>query len=103
MTQTTRRQRQDASAWREILSRYAQSGLTVEAFCRGEGIGVWSLYRWRSRLGATARGTEVADVRPERDTPSAGFIDLGALGSSRSRFEVRLDLGGGVLLHLVRG
>ena len=55
MTQTTRRQRQDASAWREILSRYAQSGLTVEAFCRGERIGVWSLYRWRSRLGATAR------------------------------------------------
>jgi hypothetical protein len=31
------------------------------------------------------------------------FIDLGALGSGRSRFEVRLDLGGGVLLQLVRG
>jgi transposase-like protein len=103
MTQTTRRRRQDANAWREILRRYAQSGLTVEAFCRSEGIGVWSLYRWRSRLGATVRGIEVADVRPERDTPSASFLDLGALGLSSSRFEVRLDLGGGVLLQLVRG
>jgi len=33
---------------------------------------------------------------------SGEFIDLGALGSGRSRFEVRLELGGGVLLHLVR-
>ena len=33
---------------------------------------------------------------------SGEFIDLGALGSGRSRFEVRLDLGGGMLLHLVR-
>jgi hypothetical protein len=39
MTRTTRRRRQDASVWREILSRFAQSGLTVEAFCRRVGIG----------------------------------------------------------------
>jgi transposase-like protein len=103
MTQTTRRRRQDASAWREILSRYAQSGLTVQAFCRREGIGVWSLYRWRSRLGAAVEGEEAAEAPPVGGKPSSGFIDLGALGSSRSRFEVRLDLGGGVLLQLVRG
>jgi hypothetical protein len=33
----------------------------------------------------------------------AQFIDLGALGASRSRFEVRLEFGGGVVLSLVRG
>jgi hypothetical protein len=103
MTRTSRRRRQDASAWREILSRYAQSGLTVEAFCRGEGIGVWSLYRWRSRLGAAAEADETVAVAPSHDKAPAGFIDLGALSSSNSRFEVRLDLGGGVLLQLVRG
>jgi hypothetical protein len=46
------------------------------------------------------------EVAPEkakpREAPSSGFIDLGALGSSRSRFEIRLELGHGVLLHLVR-
>ena len=37
-----------------------------------------------------------------RRPPSSSFIDLGSLGSSLSRFEVRLDLGTGVVLHLVR-
>jgi len=33
-----------------------------------------------------------------------GFIDLGALGApAAQRWEVRLDLGGGIILHLVRG
>jgi hypothetical protein len=34
--------------------------------------------------------------------PAPGFVDLGALSRSTGHFEVRLDLGGGVLLHLVR-
>ena len=33
---------------------------------------------------------------------SEEFIDLGAIGASGGRFEVRLDLGGGALLQLVR-
>ena len=35
-------------------------------------------------------------------TVSEEFIDLGAIGASGGCFEVRLDLGGGVLLQLVR-
>jgi hypothetical protein len=77
--------------------------LTVQAFCRREGIGVWSLYRWRSRLGTVVKGEEAVEAPPARGKPPSGFIDLGALGSSSSRFEVRLDLGGVVLLQLVRG
>jgi hypothetical protein len=34
---------------------------------------------------------------------AAAFVDLGTLPSSREPLELRLDLGGGVLLHLVRG
>jgi hypothetical protein len=34
---------------------------------------------------------------------SAGFVDLGALGSGAGRIELRLDLGDGVLLTLSRG
>lgn len=43
---------------------------------------------------------------PKSSTPETGggFVELGALAAAKeSRFEVRLDLGGGVLLHLVRG
>lgn len=85
--------------------------MTVLAFCDREGISTASFYRWRSIL----KGSQQA---PRSQKPSmvadraAGFVDLGALSTSGScpasgiaqrRFEVRLDLGGGVLLHLVRG
>jgi hypothetical protein len=34
---------------------------------------------------------------------AAPFIDLGDLRSGGSRFEVRLELGGGVILSIARG
>jgi transposase-like protein len=89
-----------AETWREILERFAGGGMAVEAFCEQEGISPQSFYRWRARLGAT----------PESATPAmrapAGFVDLGALAGdalSSSRLELKLDLGGGVLLQLIRG
>ena len=100
------RERRSESAWREIVSRQAESGLSVQAFCEREGIKAASLYGWRARLQRKAQGKNSvprAPRRPRQEKPTGEFIDLGALSSSRSRFEVRLDLGGGVLLHLVRG
>ena len=100
------RQRRSESAWREIVERQGQSGLTVTEFCEREGIKSASLYGWRSRLREGPKDTVVPEVASKmskrRESPSSGFIDLGALGSSRSRFEIRLELGHGVLLHLVR-
>lgn len=100
------RERRSESAWREIVSRQNESGLSVRAFCEREGIKAVSLYGWRSRLRQEARGQSAPEPAPRRARPkkaAAEFIDLGSLTSSRSRIEVRLDLGGGVLLHLVRG
>jgi transposase-like protein len=101
MERTTRR-RVDADGWREILARQEQSGLSARAFCEREGINAGSLYRWRSRLGQTSAPEQKVQSGPVRTSASRGFIELGALGSSGSRFEVRLDLGGGLSLHLVR-
>jgi transposase-like protein len=93
-----KRRRLTADVWRAALGRFAESGLTVQAFCQREAINVTSFYRWRSMLSG---------VRDEPPSPVAerttGFVELGTLNSSVSRFELRLDLGGGVLLHLVRG
>ena len=96
--------RRSEQAWRELVTRQKQSGLSVQAFCQGEGINAWSLYGWRSRLGARDTGTAAAPVvsRSRVPEPAPEFIDLGALGSGNSRCEVRLDLGGGVVVHLVR-
>jgi hypothetical protein len=104
METTIRRQRRTAAAWRDLLERQAKSGLSVEAFCGREDINKGSFYVWRSRLrgagGGEDRRPRSRGVEPQR---AAGFIDLGALSSGGSRFEVRLDLGGGVVLHLARG
>jgi transposase-like protein len=100
------RQRRSESAWREIVARQEQSGLTVQEFCGREGLNAASLYGWRVRLrqGPTRKSTSPPIPSGARAEKLSGeFIDLGAIDSSRGRFEVRLDLGGGVLLHLVRG
>jgi transposase-like protein len=99
------RQRRSESAWREIVARQGQSGLTVAEFCEREGLKAASLYGWRVRLRQQGAGKKTLpaiskSAHPERT--SAEFIELGAIGASRGRFEVRLDLGGGVLLQLVR-
>src|SRR5580704_14940188 len=44
------RERRSESAWREIVERQAESGLTVQSFCEREGTKLASLYGWRSRL-----------------------------------------------------
>ena len=101
------RRRRGESAWREIVARQEESGLTVQEFCEREGLKTASLYGWRVRLRRESGGKSAAAPRPGRraaaEKVSGEFIDLGAIDSSRGRFEVRLDLGGGVLLHLVRG
>jgi len=101
-----RRERRSESTWREIVARQGQSGLSVQAFCEREGIKAVSFYGWRCRLQRPARDRSTPPRAPRTAQPEKAtgeFIDLGALSSGRPRFEVRLDLGGGVLLHLVRG
>lgn len=100
-----RTERRSAEAWRAMVARFAQSGLSEAAFCEGEGIGAKLFHRWRmKRVRLIPRA--VVD-KPGRVTPSpamsGGFVDLGALKDGGSKLEMRLDLGGGVQLHVVRG
>ena len=98
--------RRSVETWRGLVARQVRSGLSVQAFCRQERLNTWTFYGWRSRLrlrGRTATA-ETAAVDGSREPESrTGFIDLGALGSGSSRCEIRLDLGGGVVLQVVRG
>ena len=86
--------------WRELVTRQVDSGVSVQAFCERERLNVNTFYGWRSKLGARSA---VSAGKPRVSEPAGGFIDLGSLEGSASRYEIRLDLGGGVVLQVVRG
>ena len=67
--------------------------------CRREAVSTASFYRWRGLLEQHDGGEGL----PVRSQPA--FVDLGALRAESARgapIELRLDLGGGLTLHLVR-
>ena len=105
-----RRRRLDVRSWREVLGRFEGAGKNVSEFCAREGVSESSFYRWRARLGISGGGmseTPAMGPSPLAVQPSAAsFIELGSLGgaprNSVGGLELRLDLGGGVVLQIVR-
>ena len=89
--------------WRQRLARFAASGQQIKSFCQAESVSEAVFYRWRKQLAA------VAGV-----APAAGFIDVGVMPpapavpsmtqceSASATLEVRLDLGHGLVLQIVR-
>jgi hypothetical protein len=118
-----KRRRLSARAWREVLERFEAAAVTVDEFCRDEGLSRSSFNRWRSRLhvrpsGALALAHQGVGEKPHSTSPSSPsplsspFVDLGLMGAtnamtpsavtSPAALDLRLDLGGGIVLHLQR-
>jgi transposase-like protein len=98
-----KRIRRGTAGWLKLFAQQSRSGLSVPEFCRREGVNASLFRRWRATLKdsdteprVTARTEPAAEV-------AAPFIDLGELRSSSRRFEVRLDMGGGLVLSIARG
>ena len=102
------------SIWRKCVARQAASGKTIAVFCREENIGKSTLSYWRKRLGVVD-----AAVGQKRAAAAAPFLDLGLVkavkpqrhaasladhppGLPPAGLELRLELGGGVVLHIAR-
>ena len=91
--------------WEQRLARFAACGQQIKLFCQTESVSEATFYRWRKQL-AMANTGGVA--------PAAGFINVGVLPPARkaptmtqdeppgAALEVRLDLGHGLILHIVR-
>jgi Transposase len=101
-----KRKHRGERAWRELVERFDDAGVTVEEFCRREGVSQSSLHRWRSLLATTRSQPAVdRDDRPQKPAASQ-FVDLGALCGTvgdTGRLQIKLDLGGGIVLQLTRG
>jgi hypothetical protein len=98
-----KQRRYGAKGWRKIVDRFEESGLTALAFCAQERIGTKSLRRWQLRLGEDSDQSMVAAKAARLTNKPSGFIDLGDLRSGSSRYEVRLELGAGIVLSIARG
>lgn len=105
-----KRRRLGSEAWQELFRRHAASGEPIGTFCQREGVSTHSYRRWKLRLGGEAPTAPTkygaAKLHKLKSVTAAPFVDLGAIGTAPSaagRFELRLDLGGGLTLHLVRG
>jgi hypothetical protein len=96
-----RRRRYGAQTWQKILGRFEESGMDAPAFCTRERVSMPSFRRWQKRLGGESDRAVVARAADIAGKP-AGFIDLGGLRTGETRFEVRLELGGGIVLCLAR-
>ena len=96
----------------EQQRRFESSGKTATAFCKDEGVALSTFYQRRARV--KKQGHKGAAGVAKR---TATFIDAGALvvapaagammrshsaRESDARVEVRIDLGGGVVLHVSR-
>jgi len=89
--------RRSAADWRRVLAQQVGSGLSVAAFCARERLSAASFYQWRSRLREEPPGEQ-----PTEPAVRGAFVDLGALGSS-SRLELRIELGGVLVVQVARG
>ena len=94
------RVRRSRGQWQALIERAELSALSIEAFCRAEGISTASFYSWRKRLAS-----EQAPAAAPAAGDSAGpFIDLGALGCgtpcAARGWDIELQLGTDVVLRL---
>jgi hypothetical protein len=99
----SKRIRRGTAGWLKLFSRQSSSGLSVPEFCRREGINAGLFRRWRSTLKDSETERRVTARTEPAVGVSAPFIDLGDFRSGGPQFEVRLDLGSGVVLSIARG
>ena len=108
---------QRETTWRNRLARYAGSKLTVEAFCQSEAVSVASFYLWRTRL-RNSQGKSLTAPRAGPVAAASPFIDLGSVRHraisptasidtpvahhDAAAISIRLELGGGMVLHIAR-
>ena len=104
-----------AEEWRDRLAHQQSSGQSIAGFCRKEGITEGQFYGWRSRL----RKKEALVILPITKEASP-FIEIGSVkagdidqstpptlshhkkADSSQSLEVRIDLGSGVVLQILR-
>ncbi|WP_297463136.1 hypothetical protein [Ferrovum sp.] len=90
------RQRRSQEEWRQLVAQFHESGLSRQQFCQSQGVSLARLEKW-----------DIFFRRESHILHPSPFMDLGTIGPAAvaapsSRLEVRLDLGGGMVMTLSR-
>ena len=92
--------------WRDRFRRYAKSELSVEGFCRGEGVSTPTFYHWRKKLASAPRRRQSGKrraFRPVMVTPSAAALSVRLPGGAELEVpRENLDAIRAVVAELVR-
>ena len=97
------RQRRSAEEWRRIFEHRAASGLSIASYCQREGIAQSSYARWRTLLTPAGHDTGVAVAQAGTGFVAAGHLGARGTEDARGRINLTLELGHGIVLHVVRG
>lgn len=65
--------------WRQVITRWKRSGLSVRAFCGAEGLNPMTFYRWRRELG-------------RRDQPQPPFLPVHVLAETTEPSPVGIEV-----------
>lgn len=91
-----------------MIERQRASGLSILAFCEREGVSRSSFGRWRALLAKRTTGALEECTVGEAAAVAAqcgGFVDAGMLRMAgvSEPVEMRLELGGGIVVTIRRG
>ena len=81
------RVRRSEGEWRQLMDRYAGSGLSRRAFCGQEQLNLTSFERWYRRL---------------TEAPGVGFVEVTRAGGNSSSWVVEVELAGGTVVRVGR-
>jgi hypothetical protein len=95
--------RRTVDSWRALVGGQPASGLTVSGYCAQARVCKASFYRWRRLLNAAAERPRELHAVPAATGNVPAFVDLGTLALRGERLELRVDLGGGLVLQIARG
>ena len=74
--------------WRNRLTRFDKSNLTVKQFCHQEGVSNPSFYKWRTRLMKGTQGAKAAGKPSSKQADfMKPFVPVSVSGSSLAEVE----------------
>ena len=101
------RDRAKEQHWRQHLAAWRQSGQTVRAYCRAEGLSEPSFYAWRRTLSqqrrTTAANRPAAPAKPVLSTAASAFVPVRLVDPPTVTPPVEVVLRGGRLLRVSVG